>query len=84
MSKGEAAVLRHNAVVGQQLLEHRQRDPVRFQRDLDEHRFLPHRIRNIRMQRGHMGQRDRRLMHCHGGDERQLRRTHEGLLCGHV
>lgn len=74
-------LFRDNAGLGQWLLRERKQSQFGFQRDLDEHGFLPQRIRYVRMQRGQLGQRDQCDMRRHA-DERQLQQRRREWLCG--
>ena len=78
-----ATLLRKNAGVGQWLLRHRDYDPIACEREPDERRFLPWRVRNVHMQCGHLEQRHQRDMHSHAGGERQMRHHHR-LRRGHA
>ena len=75
-------LFRNNAGVGHWLLRKRKQSQLGFQRNLDEYRFLPHRIRDVCMQRRKLGQRDQCDMRRHA-DERQLQqRCRERLRDG--
>ena len=65
------------------MLRHRDYDPIACEREPDERRFLPWRVRNIHLQCGHLGQRHQRDMHGHAGGKRQMRHHHR-LRRGHA